>query len=223
LVVPRAEFLPTAGRALIGAARREHAGREVQALCWEWSVDHDFQRLLEEEGFQVRERKLYVERELDGFQSEGADPFTYLSLAEAGESAFVNILAGLEPAEPGTASQALARTGFQELLDLAGSALDRTGWFLVLRHGEPVGLVLPQLFPDSPAEGTLYWIGLLPGWRGRGWGRVLHARGLELLLGRGARRYIGSTPLDNLPMRRIFQLNGCRERGVRVLLHAQRP
>ncbi|MFA7332140.1 MAG: GNAT family N-acetyltransferase [Candidatus Delongbacteria bacterium] len=223
LAVPQASQRERVGRALIRYTCDQHAAHEVQGLCWERPEEQDLLDLLLAEGFQVHERKLYVERDLVGFQPAEPDPFDYLTLRDAGEPAFVEVLAGLEPGSPSPDGLAQARSGFQELLELAGSALDRDAWHVVRHRGDVVGLVLPQLFPDSPHEGTLYWIGLLPNWRGRGWGRILHARGLRHLSERGARRYIGSTPVENLPMRRVFAANGCTELGVRVLLRNRPP
>jgi ribosomal protein S18 acetylase RimI-like enzyme len=98
---------------------------------------------------------------------------------------------------------------FQELVDMAGERYDPESWFVALIEGEVVGVLLPQVFPDAESEGTLFYVAVLPQFRGRGFGRALHASGLSMLAGRGAEKYVGSTDMRNEPMLRIFEANGC--------------
>jgi ribosomal protein S18 acetylase RimI-like enzyme len=184
-------------------------------LCWRRPEHARFIARLERLGFRLREEKVYVQRGLEGWRSPWPDPFTYASLADAGEVVFIETLAGM--VEPSTADPAdAARREFADFLEMAGAAFDPARWLLALVDGQPAGLALPQPFPDGPAEGTLFWVGLLPEWRGRGWGRALHGRGLEELERAGVRRYVGSTAVDNAAMRRVFALNGCEEQGMRI-------
>ncbi len=59
-------------------------------------------------------------------------------------------------------------------------------------------------------------IGIVPGYRQRGLGKVLHAKGLEILSKQGATEYVGSTDLENPAMIRIFESNGCENIGTRT-------
>ena len=83
-------------------------------------------------------------------------------------------------------------------------------------EGEAVGVVLPQEFSDSEAEGTLFYVAVLPAFRGRGYGRALHATGLAMLAERGVTRYIGSTDTRNKPMLKVFEANGCPQTATQL-------
>ena len=59
--------------------------------------------------------------------------------------------------------------------------------------------------------GSLAFVGPVPEARGRGWGRALHAAALARLARTGAAEYVDFTDEQNVPMRRVFAANGCRE------------
>lgn len=59
-------------------------------------------------------------------------------------------------------------------------------------------------------------IGVFPDHRSRGLGKILHARGLEILRAQGALDYIGSTDVLNASMLRVFETNGCSKIGIRT-------
>ncbi|MFH1864364.1 MAG: GNAT family N-acetyltransferase [Candidatus Eisenbacteria bacterium] len=108
------------------------------------------------------------------------------------------------------------RPGSSEVND----ALERAGWALAQVDGETVGVVLPQEFPDHDGEGTLFYVAVLPAFRGRGHGRALHAAGLAMLAERGVTRYVGSTDTRNGPMLKIFEANGCSQTGTQLFYRA---
>lgn len=98
---------------------------------------------------------------------------------------------------------------FAELVEAAGSLFDPEGWYLVDDEHGPLGVDLPQAYPDAPTLGTLLSIGVLPKRRGAGLGRALHRFGLQVLIERGCIDYAGSTDLANVAMQRVFELNDC--------------
>ena len=53
---------------------------------------------------------------------------------------------------------------------------------------QPVGVLVIQVFDDLPSEGTIYNFGLFPELRGKGLGKVLHAKGLAELSSAGVSR-----------------------------------
>lgn len=218
LAVAPGEDYSLTGLALLRGLRRRVAGRDLEAMVWESAASADYLALLLSDGFQVNERKLYVERSLEDPPACADDPFEYRSLEQVGEDAFIRVLAELEPAPAGRDPLEWAGEEFRDLRESAGTAFQPAAWLLAFHQGAVAGLLLPQLFPDEPEEGTLYWIGLLPAWRGRGLGRTLHAHGLRELARQGALRYLGSTALENEAMRRVFAANGCGETGVRLML-----
>jgi len=204
------------GAALVREALRRERHRRVEALCWDREDSALLRHALEETGFVLHEEKLYVERHLGhGSLPCPADPFSYASLEICGEEAFVATLAQLEGPPVGFSPREWARQGYAELVALAGSAFQPAHWLLATRDGQVAGLLLPQRFPDQATEGTLFYMGLLPAWRGKGLGAVIHARGLAELAVLGVTRYLGSTPSHNQAMIQVFSRNGCQSLGLR--------
>ena len=88
-----------------------------------------------------------------------------------------------------------------------------------LVNGKPAGIVLPHIEPDADREGRMFWIGLHPSYRGKGLGKNLHMIGLYRLQKEfKAKSYLGSTQIDNYPMRNIMAGNGCIERNIVISL-----
>lgn len=215
--LPETEFSREAGQALLAEFLRLGHGIQLEALCWDRPQDLAFIQCLLRAGFHLKEEKLYVERLLGQNSSllSADDPFTYEPLERLGPEAFIQVLSELEEAPAGQCALEHARVGFAELEAMAGDALDGQAWQLAILEGQAAGLLLPQPFPHKPEEGTLFYMGLRPGFRGRGLGHFIHLRGLARLAAMGVTRYLGSTPATNRSMCRIFQRNGCQEMGLR--------
>ncbi len=80
---------------------------------------------------------------------------------------------------------------------------------------KPAGVVLPHLEPDTDREGRMFWIGMHPDFIGKGLGKNLHLIGLHRLQKEWkAKTYLGSTEINNVPMRNIMVSNGCVERNT---------
>ena len=165
----------------------------------------------------MRILKQYARREIVGFVSPHADPFGYRALADLGRAVFVEAFKRVCAESQGIDVLGYLRDPEAELdwlIEFAGSSFDANQWLLAFYGEELAGMVLPQCFPGQPDAGTLLHIALVPEFRRRGYGKVLHAKGLELLARLGARRYVGSTHVDNSAMIRVFEENGCRLTGV---------
>jgi GNAT superfamily N-acetyltransferase len=165
---------------------------------------------LERAGFEIEKKKAFVARDLTDGLPEPAVEFTFRTLFDVGKVEFLRVMTGAaegDPFEDVTGRDPEA--DFNELVEAAGSKFDPAGWMLAHVGGEAVGVVLPQEFSDSKAEGTLFYVAVLPPFRGRGYGRALHATGLAMLAERGVTGYVGSTDTRNEPMLRVFEANGC--------------
>jgi RimJ/RimL family protein N-acetyltransferase len=174
---------------------------------------------LEAAGCEEHHRKLLVERDLTGdLPTSGS--FGWRTLTEAGEAEFIAMLAAVAPGDPEVerATDWSAERSWRESVEYAADDLDRTLWRLPLLDGEPVGIVLPVIWPRKVIEGTQFHIAVHPAWRRRGLGRALHAAGLHLLADAGATRYVGSTWLENAAMTRVFERNGCRVKLQQIYL-----
>lgn len=80
---------------------------------------------------------------------------------------------------------------------------------VIFHEKKPIGVTMPQIEPGTIDEGRLFYFGILPAYRNKGWGETLHILSLHLLKKMGATYYIGATGHKNIPMQRIFQANGC--------------
>lgn len=77
----------------------------------------------------------------------------------------------------------------------------------------PVAVCIPHIEPGTKDEGRLFYFGVLPEVRGKGYAGILHKCSLKLLKDMGASYYVGSTHETNTSMQRIFEKSGCKERG----------
>ncbi|WP_370223182.1 GNAT family N-acetyltransferase [Cytobacillus sp.] len=84
-------------------------------------------------------------------------------------------------------------------------------------HSEPAGAVFPHLEPDRDREGRMFWIGIHPDFKGKGYGKNLHLIGLHRLQYEyKAEKYLGATSADNAAMRKIMEANGCTQESNSV-------
>lgn len=188
----------------------------LRALSWEGAEDLDWRDLLEKLGFEAVQEKPYFRRNIEGFVSPYEDPFFYRSLKQLGESEFLKIFSGTYEANLNrNFNLASPETDFRSYLDSAGILFDPDGWVAAFLQDQPAGIILPQRYPDTPRDGTMMSLGLTPEFRKRGYGKILHAKGLEILSKQGATGYVGSTDVENIPMIRVFLRNGCAQTRVR--------
>jgi GNAT superfamily N-acetyltransferase len=167
-------------------------------------------------GFEPHGDKLYVARELSQKLPSYPDELTYLSLLDVGREHFLRIFAAVNVGSLSAEVRELEpNSELDSMVAVSGSCFDPAHCITAWLAGEPVGLACPQRFWDAPEQGTIFHIGVVPEQRGHGLGRVLHAKSLGLLKAAGAQSYIGSTDVENVAMRAVFRVNGCREKGVR--------
>ena len=156
-----------------------------------------------------------MRRALGDWKSPYEDRLALVSLADAGEAAMI---AALGASMAGSPARDLRTTmpeeEFHEMRLLEGETHDPEAWSLALLDGEVAGVILANRFPLDD-EGTFTFIGVAKGFRGRGLGRVLHARGLEVLQGMRLRRYLCSTDVRNMAMMRLYAAHDCKAFDIR--------
>jgi RimJ/RimL family protein N-acetyltransferase len=108
-----------------------------------------------------------------------------------------------------------AEEAMNEYVEFAGAAHHPETWVVAYDEDRPVGVVFAQRYDDKPEEGSVFFIGVVPEFRGLGFGTVLHAKGLAMLSAIGVKEYVGSTDVQNEAMTRTFATNGCRLYAVR--------
>ena len=179
---------------------------------------------LVEAGFVVALRKVFVKRRLDDTLPAAPDDWRLRSLADVGERVFVERMLEASQGDPFEERKGRERDPereWRELLESAGSRFDPARWHCVDDERGPIGVLLPQ--PISAEIGTLYYLGVVPGRRGAGLGRGLHALGLRLLAAAGHRRYVGSTDVRNAAMRAVFERNGASVEGTEAYYRLRPP
>lgn len=122
------------------------------------------------------------------------------SLHELGNLQFVQVMAqcGLSPSADQASRDLLA------LRQTAGGQLEAERWLVGYRDGQPVGLVIPQAWPQDPTTGSLLMLGVAPAQRGKGYGWVLFERGLAELKAAWVETYQGGVNLDDAGCARLF-------------------
>ncbi len=197
------------------------SGDGIEILSWDRSKSAQINAALERVGFEVEKRKAFVARTLTGDLPRPGTRFAFRTLAEAGKAEFLRVMT--EAAEGDPFEDMAGRDpedDFRELQEAAGDGFDPAAWMLAQVDGDVVGVVLPQEFQGRDREGTLFYVAVLPAFRGRGYGRALHAAGLAMLAERGVIRYVGSTDTRNGPMLRVFEANGCAQTGTQLFYRA---
>lgn len=109
----------------------------------------------------------------------------------------------------------------QEVYDLLPRYFARQpGWWRIGSdaEGRPAGFVLPVTFAeercwkDGQPQGTIFYMGVLPESRGRGYGLELVHEATRILLAAGCWRIFCDTGTDNAPMVGAFRRAGYIER-----------
>lgn len=153
--------------------------------------------------------KVIARRALDGPEPTPSG-WTLACLEQVGEQDFNQVMLRASFGDPhDTSTSESAEADFRELVEAAGGQFDPRGWYLVRDDRGDIGVVLPQVFPDEPTTGTLFYVAVVPERRGEGLGRALHRFGLSELARRAAKTYVGSTDAANEPMIAVFTANGC--------------
>ena len=96
----------------------------------------------------------------------------------------------------------------------------RPDWWACARDsaGEPVGFVLPVLlrpqryWKEGKSQGTIYYMGVLPASRGKGYAAELLAQATRLLIAADCWRIFCDTSSHNEPMLKAFRRAGYEER-----------
>lgn len=209
------------GRALTRYLAEPFAGNGTEILSWDKPESRRINDSLRLAGFEVNRTKVFVEKDLTGYESPHEDPFSYESLPDLGEPRFLDILSESAIGDPfEDVGSRNPKSDFDDLVSYAGPKFDASWWQAAFLGRDAIGVILPQAFAESDGQGSLFYVGVRPEFRGRGFGKILHARGLAFLAGKNIRRYIGSADARNEPMKAVFRANGCRQTGTQLFYAA---
>lgn len=198
---------------------RNYAGNKLCEFCKINSIvistdnrnyDMPTTNFLEEFGFKIKYEKIIYEKNLDKHYFEYTDFFEYKSLQELGLNKFMKVFEQITDfyAE----REGSEMEFFNELFSFTGDNYDPSCYLVPIYNAKEIGVIIPHVFPKKDKKGTLIYIGVVPEERNKGYGKIMHSKGLEILKNKGVKRYIGSTMTTNKSMLRIFEANGCTVR-----------
>jgi ribosomal protein S18 acetylase RimI-like enzyme len=136
------------------------------------------------------------------------------------DARFVDVVAKSLAASLDTSDLAVVRslgatTAAQTLLESAPKwqvSRETDWWRLLCYQGDPVGFILPVTFDRTVRaglpEGTIFHTGVIPGLRGRGFGRLLLREAVRILMDGGVQRIFCDTDETNAPMIHLFESEG---------------
>ncbi len=162
-------------------------------------------------------RKQYARRELLDYRSPYVDPFEYRSIETVSIVELCRLMIPFVEAEQNQDVFEGAKKKLEGLIEFADSLYQPEKWLLAFKDSNPIGYVFPQRYWDKPEEGSIFDIAILPEMQGKGYGKILHAKGLQTLAEIGVKSYVGSTDVQNLPMIAIFRANGCQLTKVHTI------
>ncbi|MBM7552262.1 GNAT family N-acetyltransferase [Thalassobacillus pellis] len=205
-VIEEAEKVPFVRfEELIYNAKKKLVHEELKkiVLVLEGDLDRLVLETLKNEGFQHTKKRCRYE-----FDFQKPFPFPLdrriclQSIDEIGETAFLSLW---EQA----AGRSQAKRDYTSLKSELGKTYKRSCYGIILED-KGIGIALPHIEPGTEQEGRLFFIGLIPAFRGKGFGVEAHRHALYILKERFlAENYVGMTDEDNLPMKQIFYANHC--------------
>ncbi|MHB8380107.1 MAG: GNAT family N-acetyltransferase [Acidimicrobiales bacterium] len=145
--------------------------------------------------------------ELSWMDAEGDDRFLEVVASSLADS--LDVVHAARVAAYGLSTTA------RHLLDSVsswGCSRESDWWKLVTFKGDAAGFVMPTVYEDADRDGrhlgTIFHIGVLPSYRGRGFGRLLLREATRTLMSSGTYRIFCDTDTGNAPMIHLFESEG---------------
>jgi GNAT superfamily N-acetyltransferase len=173
-------------------------------------LNSEYLDLLREFGFQKEEQQYFYKRDLSSLEVQGQkESIEIKSMGQTSTDLFKKVW---QEATIGSLNDTSARSIEKEFEGMKSElGPDYTKSCLIAFYGKnPIGVTMPHIEPGTTNEGRLFYFGLVPKYRNKGWGAALHKLSIYLLKEMGATYYIGATGHKNLPMQRLFQVNSCQ-------------
>jgi ribosomal protein S18 acetylase RimI-like enzyme len=186
---------------------------KIEIMTENTARDRNQNRFMKRCGLKIKYSKKLFTRTLKKLDFDYIDSFKYQSLDEAGAYKFFRL--SIVSIKDFIKKYDRFRIYLNKMKRLVRNTYEINQWKIVSTRNKNIGIIMPHIFPEKPGLGTLLEIGLKPECRGKGYGRIIHAHGLELLKQMGAKKYLGSTETTNYAMLRVFEINGCKKWFIR--------
>lgn len=192
---------------------REKEIQSVSVVLNEQEVEYTpYAELLGQFSFERQETQFFYRRDLSKFKDiEMKSAFAVKSLKEIDSDIFLKTWAEASSGSLNAStpfSTLSMQKEFEGLQTELGPDYEKTCLVIFYRN-QAVGVTMPQIEEGTIDEGRLFYFGIIPAFRNRGWGKYLHKLSLHFLKQMGAAYYIGATGQNNIPMQRIFETNAC--------------
>ena len=169
----------------------------------------------------LEQEKVAFEWKVSNLLPETQQRLVYRSLDDVGESAFVDAIlqvtrGSLDRMDVQTRQSEDPVAAMRQDFKMLQNAFISQGdwWELAYTNGhELVGLSMPVLVKDAQHEGTIAYIGVVPGQRGNGYINELLARCTQILLSTDLEQIIADTDSLNTPMIQAFERLGYAPAG----------
>ncbi|RPI14628.1 MAG: hypothetical protein EHM58_15985 [Ignavibacteriae bacterium] len=176
-------------------------------------------------GFKIKYSKICFVKNLINHTFPYDDIFQYRSINDTGIEKFFEVFRA-SCADPIRTLSGFKRY-IKRMIKEYNCGDDIDNWKSVFLKERPVGIIMPfkiltvmaPKFTTRRKVGTLLNIALLPKERGKGYGRIIHSRGLMILKDMDLKTYLGSTNTDNYAMLKVFKINKCRKELIQNFYH----
>lgn len=166
------------------------------------------QTVLQNLEFELGMKKVLYQRKPTPFSVHKSNVrFTYKSLKEVGEEDFVKTLEKIYQPDIFESDPKKCFFGLKRMA-VKSRRFYPEDWEVTYAENQAVGITIPQLHDEKGEIGSNFYVGVLPGLRKKGIGKMLQRRAIERLIKRDVILIVGSTYFENTPMIRIFESLG---------------
>lgn len=213
------------------AHTREDYERELNTLVEKWNqgdtpylsllMDVSYADKLTGLGFKTVSTIVEHSRQLQSLSTTYNQ--TWVTLAESAYSD-EEFAAFYDACRSGSANQNNLFTMDQimESLELEIGSSWREQTMLFKKDEEVIGIAIPHIEAGTESEGRLFYFGMIPKWRGKGYATGCHYASLLFLQTLGATHYVGSTDTANHGMIQVMVKNGALERDKKGIYRLDR-
>ncbi|WP_404456353.1 GNAT family N-acetyltransferase [Oceanobacillus kapialis] len=172
-------------------------------------LDETYESILFDEGFEKISTVAEYTRSLASLEQQ-AFPFHWSSLGEGyiTDQQFAELYERCRSGSANKNKKQPIEEVMRSLESELGSAWRDICYYFVIDR-EVCGISIPHIEEGTTDEGRMFYFGVVPEMRGRGFGSSMHVASLSLLKQQNAAYYVGSTDTSNQAMITIFVKNGC--------------
>lgn len=169
--------------------------------------------ILLKNGFSFIEKRLEFKSELKDLPDGAGGPFSWekprdLSVGEVMRLA--RLLYQCSQGDPSATANDDHGQQIHQWLHESGLTAGPECFDIARLDGRDAGLIVAQVNPQN-GWSRISYMGLLPEFRGKGFGLWLHRRGFDMLRAQGGQVYHGGTSATNRAMIALFRANKCRD------------